>query len=177
MKLDNEPRLSNGPGLFASLMDWARKVVQATNENTDKKAALDSPAFSGTPTAPTPPSSDNSTRIATTAWAKVGFAISIAAAGYIKFPDWLGGLIVQWGTSAVTTDAAGLAGITFPLTFPNSIRAVVVGNGDSSIGNLHVQSYISGFPTTSTHAIHATNAGTGANYAGAFRCNWVAFGN
>lgn len=171
--IEKDPRVTEGPNFFRSLYDWMRRVAIDLNA----KATIDSPTLTGDPKATTPAASDNDTSIATTAWAKLGLAISIAAVGYIKFPDWMGGLIVQWGTSAVTTDAAGLAGITLPLTFPNSIRSVIVANGDSSAGNLHVQSYISGFPTTSTHAIHVTNAGTGANYTGAFRCNWVAFGN
>lgn len=39
MKLDNEPRLSAGPSLYQSLIEWARRVVLAVNENTDKLSA------------------------------------------------------------------------------------------------------------------------------------------
>lgn len=35
MKLDQEPRLSNGPSLFASLVDWARSVVRSVNSLYD----------------------------------------------------------------------------------------------------------------------------------------------
>jgi hypothetical protein len=63
--------------------------------------------------------SDNSTKVATTAWAKFGFAASIAANGYIKFPDWLGGLIIQWGTTG-SISAGGTLGVTLPIAFPNN---------------------------------------------------------
>lgn len=83
-------------------------------------ARLASPAFTGTPTAPTQSSSDNSTKLATTAWAKAGFAVSIAITGYIKFPSWLGGLVIQWGRTASALDAGGGQTISFPIAFPNS---------------------------------------------------------
>lgn len=87
-------------------------------------AKLDSPALTGSPTAPTQSASDNSTKIATTAWAKLGFAISLGTNGYIKFPDWMGGWIMQWGVGA-NTGSIGASGnvtvnITLPLAFPNS---------------------------------------------------------
>lgn len=127
MKLDTEPRLT---GVGPTLMEWARKVVQVVNSLVDSvagivsalpsKAPIDSPNFTGTPTAPTPASSDNSTRIATTAWAKMGFIVLWAANGYIKLPDWLGGWVVQWGLG---TGPSGSTGVTFPIAFPTACRA------------------------------------------------------
>ncbi len=46
------------------------------------KANCASPAFTGTPTAPTPTASDNSTKVATTAFVKTAVA-EIAGRGYL----------------------------------------------------------------------------------------------
>lgn len=54
---------------------------------------------------------------------------SYGANGYQKFP---GGLIIQWGMSGASV--AGTA-VTFPLTFPTSIYAVVI--GQQNVSNEH----------------------------------------
>lgn len=123
-KLDSEPRLQ---GAVASVVEWARRVALTVNQLIDgltsankaiaTKAPLNSPDLTGTPKAPTPPSSDNSTRIATTAWTKLGFAALFGGSGYFKFPDWMGGLILQWGF-------ANGAGVTFPVAFATSLYGV-----------------------------------------------------
>lgn len=64
-------------------------------------------------------STENSQKAATTAWAKLGFVVLLAASGYIKLPSWLGGVIFQWGS--VNTSAANtFANWTFPLAFPTA---------------------------------------------------------
>lgn len=98
-----------------------------------KATLLSSPALTGTPTAPTQLSSDNSTKIATTAWSKVGFSISIGTNGYVKFPTWLGGLVIQWGTYAGSEDAWALH--NFPIAFPHDCFAVVAGEGKTGYDN------------------------------------------
>lgn len=48
-----------------------------------------------------------------------GFAISAASNGYVTFPTWLGGLIIQWGS--ITATAANTQHVvTLPLTFPTT---------------------------------------------------------
>ena len=74
-------------------------------------------------TATTPASSDNSTAVATTAWSKLGYAISLSTNGYIKLPTWLGGLILQWG-QATGSGGSGTP-VTFPLAFPTAVFAVI----------------------------------------------------
>ncbi len=55
---------------------------------------------------------------------RAGFEIVKYANGYIAFPTWLGGLIIQWGSVNAT-----LAGTPFvyPITFPNSMWKLIPG--------------------------------------------------
>lgn len=59
-------------------------------------------------------------RIVTSLKLKNGFSINLAANGYIKFPSWLGGFILQWISSDVTISAEGDQLINLPMTFPNA---------------------------------------------------------
>ncbi|WP_426008322.1 phage tail protein [Aeromonas salmonicida] len=49
---------------------------------------------------------------------RFGFVAQLSGIGYIKFPSWLGGLIVQWGNSTVPLN--GTLNVTLPITFPNA---------------------------------------------------------
>ena len=48
----------------------------------------------------------------------MGFAVSFATNGYISFPTWLGGLIIQWGYNSDTVTVE--KSISFPITFPTA---------------------------------------------------------
>lgn len=94
-------------------------------------APLNSPAFSGAPTTPTPSASDNSGKVPNTNWlytcmsyvaAAAGFAISLGTPGFVKLPSWLGGFIIQWGNHT----SGGYEVCYFPLAFPTAVLAVVV---------------------------------------------------
>lgn len=118
----------------------------ATKTELSAKAPLASPALTGTPTAPTAASSDNSTRIATTAFVKalVGAAnnggivsANLAQNGYVKFAN---GFIVQCGQ--VKNNAASQK-VNYPIAFSNACYAIVFGvvYNDSQYGYNQVTYY------------------------------------
>ncbi|WP_312382024.1 phage tail protein [Stutzerimonas balearica] len=58
---------------------------------------------------------------------RMGFAGNIGVNGYIAFPSWLLGFIIQWGlqtTPSLATGAATSGAVTFPVAFPNAMRGV-----------------------------------------------------
>ena len=108
---------------------------KATNDSSNRNivntyATKASPAFSGTPTSPTPATSDNSTKIATTEFVRnlinqfktdgtLGGIIggSLTQNGWVKFSN---GLILQWGTYP------GSGGtIRYPVSFTSKVFAVI----------------------------------------------------
>ena len=115
-------------------------------------------------TATTPPATDNSTSIATTAWSLLGFTISLLANGYIKFPTWLGGLIIQWGLNAATTGA-----VTFPIVFPNNIFNLQITTIFLSGNNGYVAVNSGGYSTSGFTPE--------CNNPSVTNCNWLAIGN
>lgn len=101
-----------------------------------QKAPLSSPFFTDEPKAPIPADNDNSQRISTTSWlwknikslvnscisavaTEAGFVCSLGTNGYIRCPNWLSGLMVQWGTLAYTS--AGTQTVSLPTSFTSQI--------------------------------------------------------
>lgn len=96
---------------------------------------------------------------------KIGFGFSalLAPNGYIKFPSWLGGWIVQWGHNYMATYTGTL--VTFPLTFTSSVFTIVPAIINQDTPNCFITSI-----TPSTFVISMIPAGTPV-------VNWVAIGN
>ncbi len=63
---------------------------------------------------------------------KMGFGFSslLATNGYIVFPNWLGGLIFQWGKGVSSGTATKT--VTFPIAFPNEIFIATATDGSAS---------------------------------------------
>lgn len=106
----------------------------------DNKAPKTSPAFSGTPTAPTAGVSVNNTQIATTAFAqallKNKFTINKNSNGWWK--DNNTGILIQWGTitASVESETYYMYGeATFPLTFGTVYNAIISHEGFAPTGN------------------------------------------
>lgn len=60
---------------------------------------------------------------------RMGFAGSIGVNGYIAFPSWLLGFIIQWGlqtTPSLASGATTSGAVTFPVAFPNAMRGLAL---------------------------------------------------
>lgn len=149
----NRPIYMNGGTLSQCSIDLSTLAPKA------------SPAFSGTPKSPTPATSDNSTKIATTAFVRnlinqfktdgtLGGIVggSLTQNGWVKFSN---GLILQWGRGARTY-------CTFPIAFPNACF--------TAIGML-----VSPFKS---EIAMSQPSKTGVQfYSNEFPWNWIAVGN
>ena len=117
----------------------ALRVKQSILKNAPKQdlspyAKLASPAFTGTPTAPTASKTTNNTQLATTAFvqALVGavnnggiVAQSLGPNGFVKFAN---GLILQWGNTP-----SGTGNVTFPITCTNIPYAIMANEFEPSV--------------------------------------------
>ncbi|MGU5593072.1 phage tail-collar fiber domain-containing protein [Aeromonas sanarellii] len=63
---------------------------------------------------------------------RYGFAISLGTNGYVTFPTWMGGVILQWGrvTLIYSTNQDYTGTLTFPITFPTALLTVVGTHND-----------------------------------------------
>lgn len=95
-----------------------------------------------------------------------GFAVSLAANGYIVFPTWLGGLVLQWGRYAGGAHGPTVA---FPIVFPTACFLVVPGPNDDN-DSVAVQA-----PTTSGFGATQLDGTGGTNASSAFY--WLALGH
>lgn len=72
------------------------------------------------------------TKMLNPAVARYGFSILKAQNGYVVFPGWLGGFIIQWGTATI---AGALTNIPYPLSYP-STAIVTLGTAQNVSGGL-----------------------------------------
>lgn len=156
-RLPLDPQIDEGTGFIFSLKMRLREISRFFNGAADQVDAnttslagkvnragdtmtgglnLVSPSTSATEA-----NSDNSTKIATTAWvrnamatiaAAAGFAFNPASTGYIKFPSWLGGWVVQWGITL--SSSGGDVSVAYPISFPTGPLAAVAMVPSSAVG-------------------------------------------
>jgi hypothetical protein len=92
-------------------------------------ALLNSPTFTGNPQAPTQAVADSDNSLATTAFVHALIASNFSAAltgnGYIRLPDFLGGLLVQWKTSVAVFSGRQNAVESWPIAFPSACFVVL----------------------------------------------------
>jgi len=53
-----------------------------------------------------------------------GFSVSLTANGYLEFPTWLGGLLLNWGTSAIAAEGGAALNITYPKAYSSFCRVL-----------------------------------------------------
>ncbi|OWY32208.1 gp53-like domain-containing protein [Herbaspirillum aquaticum] len=123
---------SSAPAISERLGD---KISQTTGDTRYVRSAN-----VVTPTSD-PTYADSSVNPPSTSWVRgamsaiataAGFAVNLGSNGYLKLPSWLGGVILQWGSTsslAVNTNTT----ITLPLTFPNAnLQTIVVGSSGAA---------------------------------------------
>lgn len=150
-------------------------------------ALLNSPAFTGTPTAPTPSPGDNSTKLATTAFLHAAIAAFLTGAGSLGDPGYIelaipsvGTIIFQWGGATTTTGAGDV--VAYSVAFPNAC-----------LGRLAVEAHASGSgwgaskatvygtddgstPKTSFKLYGSEITSSGPAEQGGLACFWIAWG-
>lgn len=62
---------------------------------------------------------------------RLGFSASFGANGYVLFPSWLGGFLVQWVSAA--TLATQTTPFTWPLAFSSIVRSVAVAHSSAPV--------------------------------------------
>lgn len=85
------------------------------------RAPVNNPTFTGTVSAPTPASTNNTTTVITSAWAKLGLYSAWASGGYFVFsaPAWLGGWTLQAGYVSKLSGNTATGYKDFPIAFPS----------------------------------------------------------
>ena len=160
----------------------APNIVQATSAPVINTTLLGlAPIFTVSPLAPTPSFADNSAKIATTSWfysaiatvaTAAGFAITLGSNGYIKFPSWLGSLVIQWGNS---TNAGTTTAVSFPIAFPTTVYSIVM---TAQSGNLAGRGPLINYAslTASGFSWGGESAGATVTAAAAISMTWIAIG-
>lgn len=106
----------------ANLSDVANPVTAFSNI---KQAA--SEAASGVSSVATQAETNagsNDLKFVTPKKLRAGFAVLLAANGYIIFPTWMGGLMIQWGaTASIPRDST--ATISYPISFTTAVYGIM----------------------------------------------------
>ncbi|MCI0508612.1 tail-collar fiber protein [Chromohalobacter marismortui] len=100
-----------------------------------------------------------------------GFDSNLASTGYIVFPTWLAGLIIQWG---IYYHSPGWSTVGFPITYPNAPLWVGITDVDQSPGDTEYFSldvFYGNEGVTQTHFKFTDNIGGGG------RVRWFSIGH
>ena len=76
---------------------------------------------------------------------RAGFSASFGLNGFVAFPSWLGGLVIQWGRYLATGNSTTT--VTMPTSFPNEFVGVIIGILDNE-ANAASFPFSTGLPVT-----------------------------
>lgn len=102
-----------------------------------------------------------------------GVQIQKATNGYIVFPSWLGGVIIQWGT---VNGTIGDQSAPYPIAFPNGVFQAVVSMGDKTTGvmpGITLYATASGMTSKTTLTVRSN----GTDGQGASSARYIAIGH
>lgn len=129
---------ANGDQLFTSPSAAnSRSVIGVVSANDTQEGlvqrATDPEAISGV----------DDTKFLTPKKLKLGFSVSLATNGYLKFPSWLGGLVIQWGLVGSNTAANTPITWNYPTSFPNAAFQVIgtYANGGTTASKADINMY------------------------------------
>jgi len=95
---------------------------------------------------------------------RAGFSVLLATNGYIAFPTWLSGLIIQWG-NAVMLGGQSSVTLTYPITFPNATLGGVAGHNNGATPVIYLDgNFKSSNSQLTIRANTAPVGGTGVSY-------------
>ncbi|TWC06441.1 MULTISPECIES: phage tail protein [unclassified Pseudomonas] len=106
-----------------------------------------------------------------------GVSLLVAPNGYLAFPSWLGGLIIQWATTQITTNGAngGTATVTLPMAFPNASFGVLAIRRTTNF--LNGGETYQAAPSGLAQAVISIDSASGNEGAGARDVFYLALGN
>lgn len=105
-----------------TLKEWAKQATESVMGLL--KIATQAQVDAGT----------NDTTAVTPKKLRWGVSFSMAETGYVAFPSWLGGLIIQWGRTALTAPDDSYIPVAFPIAFPNAIYCLPMGTESTFSG-------------------------------------------
>ena len=158
--------LNKTDGLTATTteLNYTDGVTSAIQTQLNTKAALASPALTGTPTAPTQTAGNNSTRLATTAMVQAALATLVTSpiAAWVNF-DGTGGITINGSknVSSVTDNGTGDYTINFATSLANTNYGVTASGSRSGISLPAQAGYAGGTKTVSAVRILCDNGAGG----------------
>jgi len=97
---------------------------------------------------------------------RLGFSASLTQNGYILFPTWLSGLVLQWGKLVGVTHNSGWYAVSFPFAFPSEAFNVQATIGRTSTISGTVATVVRNLSVTGVEIAgdHVTESGSGDIY-------------